>query len=272
MISREELNEICKKYGADKVGVAPIERFENIKEEGNPKYILPSVKSVLVLMHSIPRGWTRGAESHSDWATAYTRGGFLDSSLTIEITYNICTQLENRGYDVVPRYNYPLEMRSQGVQVKEGAPAPDVVPDGYLAAHLAGLGQFGKCGIFLTPEFGTRQQFTMILTNAEFEGDELLEKSICDGCGECAKKCYANAVSLNETEKLDREGFDVEIYNRDKAFCKNCKSGVLPNSFWASAEGDRTLASCGRACMAHLEDKGLLKYKFKNKYRGENDA
>lgn len=56
MISREELNEICKKYGADKVGVAPIERFENIKEEGNPKYILPSVKSVLVLMHSIPRG------------------------------------------------------------------------------------------------------------------------------------------------------------------------------------------------------------------------
>ena len=80
MISREELNEICKKYGADKVGVAPIERFENIKEEGNPKYILPSVKSVLVLMHSIPRGWTRGAESHSDWATAYTRGGFLDSS------------------------------------------------------------------------------------------------------------------------------------------------------------------------------------------------
>lgn len=272
MMTRTELNEICAKYGADKVGVAPIARFAAIQPAGNPIHILPSVQSVIVLLHSIPRGWTRGAESHSDWATAYTRGGFLDSSLTIEITYNICTQLENRGFDAVPLYNYPLEMRTQGVQVKPGVPAPDVVPDGYLAAHLAGLGQFGKCGLFLTPEFGTRQQFTMILTNAVLDGDEIVETSICDGCGQCAAHCYAHAISADQTEPLNREGFDVTVYRRDAAFCSACKSGVLPNSFWASAEGDRTLAACGRACMAHLEDTGALKYAFHNKYRREHDA
>ena len=272
MMDKAKLIEICEKYGADKVGVAPIERFEGVEEAGNPKYILSSVKSVLVLLHSIPRGWTRGAESHSDWATAYTRGGFLDSSLTIEITYNICTQLENEGYDAVPLYNYPLEMRSQGVQVKEGVPSPDVIPDGYFAAHLAGLGQYGKCGIFLTPEFGARQQFTMILTNAEFLGDPIMHESICDDCKECAKACYANAISADETEKIGHEGYQTEIYKRNKSFCKNCKSGVLPNSFWALAEGDRTLAACGRACIAHLEDTGALKYKFKNNYRRQNNA
>lgn len=272
MMDKSKLIQICEKYGADKVGVASIERFEGVEPSGDPKYILPSVKSVLVLLHSIPRGWTRGIESHSDWATAYTRGGFLDSSLTIEITYNICTQLENEGYDAVPIYHYPLEMRSQGVQVKQSVPAPDVIPDGYWAAHLAGLGQFGKCGIFLTPEFGTRQQFTMILTNARIEPDPIIHDSICDDCGECAKACYANAISTSEKEKIGPKGDQSEIYRRNKAFCKNCKSGVLPNSFWAGAEGDRTLAACGRACMAHLEDTGILKYSFKNKYRRQHDA
>lgn len=266
-INKKDLIEICKKYGADNVGVASIDRFENVEPSGDPKLILPSVKSVLVLVHSIPRGWVRGAESHSQWETSYTRGGHLDSSLTIEIAYNICTYIEKCGFDSVPMYNYPIEMRGQGVKIKEGNPAPDVIVDGFYAAHAAGLGQFGKCGIFLTPQFGTRQQFTVILTNAEIEPDKVLNESVCDNCNECVNACYANAIDKNNFETIKQFNGEVKVYKINKEYCKICKSGILTNSFWPSADVDRTFAACGRMCIAHLEDEGLLTYHFENKFR-----
>lgn len=267
-IDKKTLIDMCRRYGADKIGVASIDRFEKVEPSGNPKMILPSVKSVLVLLHSIPRGWARGVESHSPWETSYTRGGHLDSSLTIEIAYNICTYIEKCGFDAVPMYNYPLEMRGQGVKIKKDKPAPDVIVDGFYAAHAAGLGQFGKCGIFLTPEFGPRQQFTIILTNAEIKPDKVINESVCDDCTKCAKACYANAINTKEFETVKQFNGEVKIYKINKEYCKICKSGILPNSFWMGAEGDRIFALCGRACIAHLEDNGFLTYCFNNKFRG----
>lgn len=269
LMNKEELIKACRKLGVDEVGICPIERFNGVEPSGDPRYVLPSVKSVIVLLHSIPRGWTRGTENHSEWATTYTRGGHLDSSITMEIAYNVCSYIEDCNFDAVPIYNYPLEMRGQGVQVKSGRPAPDVIPDAYFAAHAAGLGQFGKCGLFLTPKYGPRQQFTVILTNAEIEPDPIITMNICDDCGECAKACHKKAIDTEKFEYIKQTNGDIEIYKIQKEYCASCRSGVLPNSFWSSAEGDRTLAACGRACIAHLEDKGILEYQFVNNYRRE---
>ena len=267
MLNKEKLIEHCKKCGADLVGVASIDRFEGVEAAGDPRFILPRVKSVIVLVHSIPRGWVRGYESHSDWETAYKRGGFLDSSLTIEIAYNICTYIEDCGFDAVPLYQYPIEMRGHGVKVKPGNPEPDVVIDTMYAAHAAGLGQFGKCGLFLTPEFGPRQQFTTILTNAELEADEIQEKSICDNCGECASACPARAISELEYEKITQTNGETTVSKIMLQYCRNCKTGAVANSFLPNAAPERMFAACGRACMAHLEDAHMLKYRFENDFR-----
>ncbi len=271
MLNKENLVIHCKKCGADLVGVASIDRFENVEASGDPRFILPRVKSVIVLAHSIPRGWVRSNESYSEWETAYTRGGFLDSSLTIEIAYNICTYIENCGFDAVPLYQYPIEMRGHGIRVKPGNPEPDVVIDTMYAAHAAGLGQFGKCGLFLTPQFGPRQQFTTILTNAELEPDKILETSVCDNCEKCIEACPSHAIIKSEFEKIKQTNGDIAVSKIMLQHCRNCKTGVLPNSFMANAAPERMFAACGRACIAHLEDEQMLTYSFKNSFRGKHE-
>ncbi len=267
MLNKEIFIQQCRVLGADIVGVSPIERFSDVQPEGDPRYILPRVKSVIVIAHSIPRGWTRGIESHSDWETVYRRGGYIESPITIEIAYNICTYLEDNGFDAVPLYQYPLEMRSHGVSVKKGNPKPDVVVDTYYAAHAAGLGQIGRCGFFLTRQFGPRQQFTTILTNADFEADPITEIDFCNNCINCIEHCPTNAISENEHGFVTQCDGKKQINKISLEFCRQCNFGARPNSFMPNAAPERILAACGRACIAYLEDNNLLEYKFANKYR-----
>ena len=55
--------------------------------------------------------------------------------------------------------------------------------DPRYAVAAAGLGEVGLGGFILTPEFGTRQRFAFILTDAELEGDAVRGKTVCGDCG-----------------------------------------------------------------------------------------
>ena len=62
----------------------------------------------------------------------------------------------------------------------------------------AGLGEFGWLGIVLTPEFGARQRFGVVLTTAELEPDPMYDgPKLCDPekCGICTKVCPVQALS-----------------------------------------------------------------------------
>ena len=66
------------------------------------------------------------------------------------------------------------------------------------AATRAGLGEFGYSNVVLTREFGPRQRFNSVVTDAELEPDPLVDRPIClrDGCRLCLKACVMDCISL----------------------------------------------------------------------------
>jgi len=70
------------------------------------------------------------------------------------------------------------------------------------AAVAAGLGEFGKQGLLITPQFGVRQRLASIITDASLQPDPLYHgEPLCDGCGKCLEICPVSAFS--ETEHVE---------------------------------------------------------------------
>jgi ferredoxin len=79
-----------------------------------------------------------------------------------------------------------------------------------FAAVAAGLGDLGWNGLPLTPEYGARQRFIAILTDAPLEPDRLYDgEPLCTECGVCVQACPARAI-----DPENRVTFTVE----DKTF------------------------------------------------------
>ena len=185
--------------------------------------------------------------------------------------------------------------------VSKDKPAPDVVIHFRIAAFCAGLGEIGYSKVFLTPEFGPRQRFVVCLTDAPLKPDPLYEgPPLCDRCMLCVRYCSGQAISRSETVHVTVAGRKIEWGKLDVYRCSNAYTGAVketnpflpedaPDRFeeysrhyvdWSpykkefvkwtamwqnpALEGGR---GCLRACMIHLEERGILKNKFKSPFR-----
>ena len=75
-------------------------------------------------------------------------------------------------------------------------PAPDVLIHVRIAAYLAGLGEIGYSKVFLTPEFGPRQRFAMVMTEMELEPDPIYDgPPLCNRCMSCVRNCPGQAIN-----------------------------------------------------------------------------
>jgi ferredoxin len=182
--------------------------------------------------------------------------------------------------------------------VREGLPFPDVMPDFRIMAFAAGLGEIGYSKMFLTPEFGPSQRLVALLTDAPLEPDPLFEGKICDRCMRCAAECSGKAISTTETDSVTVAGRKIEWGKLDIIKCSIAYRGGNPdyNPFfqpthkpdqfegqytggpeifkamnYGSVEGHNPALEgargCMRACMIHLEEKGVLTKKFENPFR-----
>ena len=71
------------------------------------------------------------------------------------------------------------------------------------AAVAAGLGEFGRQGLLLTPQFGVRQRLCSIITSAPLNADPLFGgPSLCDGCEACLKACPVDAFHKTEQHSV----------------------------------------------------------------------
>ena len=87
------------------------------------------------------------------------------------------------------------------------------------AATRAGLGEFGYNNLVLTPQFGSRQRFNSIITEAELVPDPLIEKPIClrDACKLCLKACYMNVITMRDDPDV-RDYRSVDVVHKDVIF------------------------------------------------------
>ena len=257
-----------KKCHIDIIGFAGKDRFENVPAQHNPFSIFPEGKTVIMLGKRICRGALRGVEEGTNFGDYRLFGNiWLEDEFLSIACYDLVSLLEDNGYEACPIFPNPSELGPSGVSVAEGRPAPNVYPDFDYAAVACGLGEIGMNGIFLSPEYGSRQRFHMIITDAEIEPTPIFEGNVCDRCGKCAAACPLGAINAEKTSEIDICGKKMTVAEIDYEICKSCKNGACKNRFAEIARPDRVAALCNRTCLCHLEEIGALKNKFENGFR-----
>ncbi|MEA4822864.1 MAG: (4Fe-4S)-binding protein, partial [Clostridiaceae bacterium] len=214
MLDSAEVKRIAKRMGADLVGIASMDRFEGAPPEMDPRLIMPNAKSMIVVAFRINRGAFRGIEEGTHF-TSYAAMGYGAINTVVMPTFVIQFSriFEDEGYETLPLgyesnfggvidnwhkptqenpipHNTDSDGKLRSRPVSEGKPAPDIQVHMRIAAYLAGLGEIGLSKVFLTPEFGPRQRFALVMTEMELEPDPIMEPgTICLRCGACIREC-----------------------------------------------------------------------------------
>jgi epoxyqueuosine reductase len=191
-ILTSKVKEAAKFYGSDLTGIAHLdERWiysqdmvkpfsltdEGVPEENEESFLIPkSINRAIVLAFQMDGELQEHSPNiHAGTATSlgYSRMGIAAVSLA--------EYIRALGYQAIPCMN-----------------------DTALSIPLAvdaGLGQLGRHGLLITPEYGTNVRLCKVLTDLPLEPDEPIDFGIttfCETCLLCAKHCPPEAISYGE--------------------------------------------------------------------------
>ena len=194
---KQTLKEVALKNGMDLCGVASLDRFDEAPQGRHPKDILPGCKSVVVvgvrLLDGIVQANFRTYENgRHDLKGLYGTYGYtmLPNFELTYACYAVAQFIERQtGETATPLSTGPMTNGTQ-ISIRHSAVA-------------AGLGEFGWLSIVLTPEFGPRNRFGVILTTAELEPDPLYGgPKLCDPtkCQICVDVCPTKAIGRYGSE------------------------------------------------------------------------
>lgn len=235
---KEQVRRVAREAGADIVGFGDMGRYEGAPKQMDPRYIFPEAKVMVGLGFRIPRGYLRGVEEGTHFyqypAMGYANINEVAAPLVIR---RVACFLEDHGHEGVALRNMggnspdsdfdgkredpPDYVRSiqYSRPVRPGYPAPDVYVHFRIAAFVCGMGEIGFSKLFLTPEFGPRQRFAFLLTDADIEPDPIYDgPPLCDRCMQCVKEC-PGALTADETVKVTVAGRELEWSKLDEWHC-----------------------------------------------------
>jgi epoxyqueuosine reductase QueG len=263
-----EFLEFAREKRADLVGTAPIERFDDVPAEHHPASVFPECRSVIAVGKRITRGTLRGIEEGTqfDLYGQYGLSWLADRMLAIT-TITLATWLEDRRFEACPIQDLAPQIPPSGIPVRPGLPPPNVMIDVRAAAVRAGLGEIGYCDEVLTPQFGPRQRFQLILTDAPLAPTPLLAEPVCDLCKACMESCPLGAWDETKDGPIALAGKAMTVAGIDYGKCRQCRNGAQPNPHHPAGKPDRLGALCVRTCVAHLDEAGRLENAFANPFR-----
>lgn len=329
MITSEDVKTFARSRGADLVGIGDLSRFEGAPPEMDARHLFPNARAIVGLAFRIPRGYLRGIEEGTNFYQ-YPSMGYanINENYAPGVLHDLACFLEDHGYEGAAYRNTGGRMACSDMTgdydespdfgrrirhsepVSPDRPAPDVMFSFRIAAFICGLGEIGYSKLFLTPEFGPRQRFAFLLTDAPLEPDPLFEGRICDRCMACVRECPIGAISGTETVKITVAGRELEWGRLAEWQCFHAYMGSVKetnpfvplDAFAELPDGDKILrgektltpaevlqvqailrryyansvgynsAVCGgrgclRACMVHLEQRGVLTRRLQAPFR-----
>lgn len=248
-----KVKELAYKLGADLVGVANIERYENAPIRMSPQGILPTAKSVIVCaVHHPDAAIELDGEIHPQVMGPYRIQYIMNDKLDV-LSFKIARMLDDLGYKTVPIASSNI-WRYRGYKDMDATFAPDI--SHIYGGVCAGLGELGWNGLCITPEYGARNRFVSIITEAELTPTPLYNgPKLCDMCGECIRKCPTNAYRLetNGTKNVIVEG-------KDHIFCNK--------NLWRCAWGEHFDIDLDLPIPEKVDEKVLLDHVAKHGKRG----
>lgn len=194
----------ARELGGDMVGIAPIARFVNAPLRMSPQGLLPGARSVIVVgIHHLDAMIELDGEPTShDMGPYGLQVSYMNARLD-DISFWMARYLEDRGHVTLPisasniwRYNGYKDLRV--------CFAPDMAHR--YASAAAGLTEIGWNGLALSPEFGPRNRFVSIVTEAELDPTPMYQgDALCDRCLQCVENCPTDAFrtevrGINEIE------------------------------------------------------------------------
>ncbi len=181
------------RLGADLVGFGGIDRCAHAPLMMSPQGLFPAAQTVIVMAIHHPDACIElGGESHPQEIGPYSVQYLMNSRLD-EMSYRMASFVERQGYGALPiassniwRYNEYKDLKAVF--------APDV--SHIYMAIVAGLADLGFNGLALTPEYGARNRFITVITDAVIDPDPLIPpNTVCDQCMLCRKHCPTKALS-----------------------------------------------------------------------------
>ncbi len=213
------VKDLAYKLGADLVGVANIERYDDAPIRMSPKGILPGAKSVVVCaVHHPDAAIELGGEVHPQEIGPYAIQYIMNDKLDL-LSFKIARFLDDLGYKTVPIASSNI-WRYRGYKEMEATFAPDI--SHIYGGVCAGLGELGWNGLCITPEYGARNRFISIITEAELTPTPMYNgEKLCDMCGECIRNCPTDAYrkECNGKKKITVEGREYSFCNKNLWRC-----------------------------------------------------
>jgi len=119
----------------------------------------------------------------------------------------------------------------------------------------AGSGRLTKCGLLVTPGYGTRVILGGVITTQELEPDEKLAEELCpSGCFRCVEACPVNAIErsgkVNHNLCTRHSGSNplMSILLKDQSVRQDYSFETLLNTAAVDDHGMYTCFECLKGC------------------------
>jgi len=177
----ERIKYVARFYGADLVGICEIDPrwvYSHYFDRATGAYGELEIPYKYAIVMGIEMRWAEINESPGFPASAAVA---LAYSQMAEVAASLAKYIRTLGYPAVPCGN-------------------DTAQSIPLAID-AGLGELGRNGLLLSPEFGPRQRLCKVLTDLPLQPDQPIDfgmQRFCEKCHMCAGSCPARAIKRGE--------------------------------------------------------------------------
>lgn len=169
---RKKIEEYLKSEGAGQVGFC---------KAGENSFSLPYAISYTIPLSDAVVDQITDAPTHTYFHHYRTVNAYIDR---LSLKCGLILAAEGYKYAAVPA--------SQSVNGMQG-----IYSHKYAAVN-SGLGTIGKSGLFLSEKYGPRVRLGTVLTDCEFEVEDVNPKSKCGDCNICKLACPAFAIKGEE--------------------------------------------------------------------------
>ena len=241
---KSKIGDLLRSEGVPIFGVSAAKQLERVPQDFSPQALLPDVSSVIIYGIPIPKGiiYAKDNSLALFWRYCNMLYRTLDS-----ISNKLCLFLENNGNSATPIYScFPWKV----VNREFWGPLPLV-----YWGEEAGIGRLAKCGLLVTPRYGTRILVGGAITTQELEPDEKLTEELCPpDCFKCIEVCPVSAIQMtgkvnhNACTRRSNANPLLTILLKDQSIKQDFSFETLLNTTAVDDHGMYTCFDCLKAC------------------------